>query len=257
MRKYLLTALFVFAFTTNITSQTTGREIMEMVQNQDRGTSTHILIKLDLIDKRNNISTRILELYSKENSEQKMDTMIIFHRPASVKNTRFLSLGSSNKVPEQWIFLPALKKTKRITTSDADQSFFGTDFTYSDMGGANIDKSSYSLLREETLNGNLCWVVESVPNNPMGCDYSKKISWISKEMIVPVYIEMFDREGKIVKKLSTENIEKIQGYWTPLITRMENIQIKHTTVLTMDKIVYNENLPDSIFTARFLQTGRP
>lgn len=257
MRKYLLMVLFFTTIVTDITAQTNGREIMEMVQKQERGTSTHILIKLDLIDKRENISTRILELYSKVNSEQKMNTMIIFHRPASVKNTRFLSIGHSNKVPEQWIYLPALKKTKRITTSDADQSFFGSDFTYSDMGGANIDKSSFSLLREETLNGIQCWVVESIPNNPHGSDYSKKISWISKEMIIPVYIEMFDREGKIIKKLTTENIEKIQGYWTPLVTRMENIQINHTTILTMDKIVYNENLPDSIFTSRFLQTGRP
>ena len=144
-----------------------------------------------------------------------------------------------------------------IKLNSSRYPIFGSDFTYSDMGGANIDKSSFSLLREETLNGIQCWVVESIPNNPHGSDYSKKISWISKEMIIPVYIEMFDREGKIIKKLTTENIEKIQGYWTPLVTRMENIQINHTTILTMDKIVYNENLPDSIFTSRFLQTGRP
>ncbi len=257
MKRYLLLILLVTALVTDITAQSNGREIMELVQKQERGTSTHILIKLELIDKRENISSRILELYSKVNSEHKMNTMIVFHRPASVKNTRFLSIGHINKVPEQWIYLPALKKTRRITTSDADQSFFGTDFTYSDMGTANIDKSSFLFLREETLDGIQCWVVESVPNNPAGSDYSKKISWISKEMIIPIYIEMFDRQGKIIKKLTTENIEKIQGYWTPLVTRMENVQIDHTTILTMDKIVYNENFPDSIFTSRFLQTGRP
>lgn len=257
MKKYFIATAFIFTVAMSITAQTTGREIMELIQKQDRGTTTHALVTMDLIDKKGNISTRILELYSKENNEKKLNTMIIFHRPASVKNTRFLSIGHSDKVPEQWIYMPALKRTKRITTSDADQSFLGTDFTYADMGAADIDKAAYSLLREEKLDGIQCWIIETKPVESAGSDYSKKISWISKEMLLPVYVEMFDKDGKLVKKLTTDNIEKIQGYWTPRVTKMKNVLTGHSTVLTMDKIVYDENLPDGIFTTRFLQTGRP
>ncbi len=257
MKKYLLTAAFIFTAVIGITAQTTGREIIELIQAQDRGKSTHALVSMDLIDKRGNISTRILELYSKENSEKKMNTMIVFHRPSSVKDTRFLSIGHSEKVPEQWIYMPALKRTKRITTSDADQSFLGTDFTYADMGANDIDKANYSLLREEGLDNEQCWVVETKPMKSAGSDYFRTISWISKEMLLPVYVEMYDKKNKLIKKLTTDNIEKIQGYWTPRITKMENVQTGHSTILKMDKIVYDENLPDGIFTSGFLKTGRP
>ncbi len=257
MKKYI-TILFLFTLSAMyIGAQTTGREIMELIKEQDRGTSTHALVTMELIDKRGNISTRILELYSKENNEKKLNSMIVFHRPSSIKDTRFLSIGHNNKVPEQWIYMPALKRMKRITTSDADQSFLGTDFTYTDMGANDIEKASYVLLREEALEGVLCWVVETKPLESSGSDYSKTISWISKEMLLPVYVEMFDKHNKLLKKLTTDTIEKIQGFWTPGLTKMENVQTEHSTVLKMDKIVYNENLSDGIFTSRFLQTGRP
>ena len=237
MKKYFIATVFIFTVVMSITAQTTGREIMELIQKQDRGTTTHALVTMDLIDKKGNISTRILELYSKENNEKKLNTMIVFHRPASVKDTRFLSIGHSDKVPEQWIYIPALKRTKRITTSDADQSFLGTDFTYADMGAVNIDSATYSLLREEKMDGIQCWIIETKPMESAGSDYSKKISWISKEMLLPVYVEMFVKDGKLVKKLTTVNIEKIQDYWTPRVTKMENVLTGHSTVLTMDKIV--------------------
>ena len=257
MKKYFIAACFITIAVMSISAQATGKEIMELIQNQNRGTSTHALVTMDLIDKKGTVSSRILELYTKINNEQKLNTMIVFHRPASVKDTRFLSVGHSNKVPEQWIYLPALKRVKRITTSDADQSFLGTDFTYADMGATKIDQSTYSLLREEKLKGNMCWVIETIPMASAGSDYSKKISWVSKEMLLPIYVEMFDKEGKLIKKLTTDNIEKIQGFWTPRVSKMENVQSEHSTILTMDKIVYEENLPDGIFTTGFLKTGRP
>ncbi|MCK5153441.1 MAG: outer membrane lipoprotein-sorting protein, partial [Spirochaetales bacterium] len=229
MKSYITALFFITMAVVQITAQTNGREIMELIKEQDRGTSTHALVSMDLIDKRGNISTRILELYSKENNEKKFNTMIVFHRPSSVKNTRFLSIGHNDKVPEQWIYMPALKRMKRITTSDADQSFLGTDFTYTDMGAMSIDSATYSLIREESLNGIQCWIVESIPMEYSGSDYSKTISWISKEMLLPVYIEMYDRQGKLVKKLTTENIEMIQGHWTPIVTKMENVQTGHST----------------------------
>lgn len=257
MKKYILTIVIIFTVVLGITAQTTGREIMELIQNQERGKSTHALVTMDLINKRGNVSTRILELYSKKNSENKLNTMIVFHRPSSVKDTRFLSIGHSNKVPEQWIYIPALKRTKRITTSDADQSFLGTDFTYADMGANDIDRANYSLLREEKFENEQCWVIETRPQESAGSDYSRTVSWISKNMLLPIYVEMYDKQNKLIKKLTTDNIEKIQGYWTPEITKMENVQTGHSTVLKMDKIVYDENLPDGIFTSGFLQTGRP
>ncbi len=257
MRKYILSIIFIFTVVLGISAQITGREIIELIRNQDRGISTHALVTMDLTNKRGNVSTRILELYSKKNNENKLNTMIVFHRPSSIKDTRFLSIGHSDKVPEQWMYIPALKRTKRITTSDADQSFLGTDFTYADMGANEIDKANYSLLREEKLDNEQCWVIETKSLESSGSDYSRTISWISKYMLLPVYVEMYDRQNKLIKKLTTDNIEKIQGYWTPRVTKMENIQTGHSTVLKMDKIVYDENLPDGIFTSGFLQTGRP
>jgi hypothetical protein len=257
VKKNFFIVIFLTVILVTIIAQSNGKEIMEMVRNKERGNSTHALVNMDLTDKSGHVSSRILELYSKVNEEGKLNSMIVFHRPSSIKNTRFLSIAHSNGVPEQWIYLPALKQTKRITTSDADQSFLGTDFTYSDMGANDIEKANYTLIKEEKLGGELCWVIETIPLESAGSDYSKKISWISKSMLLPVYIEMYDFNEKLIKKLTTNNIENIQGYWTPLISRMENMKTGHSTTLTMDKIVYNENIPDGVFTSRFLKFGRP
>lgn len=249
------TAALLFLLTIPLHAQT-GREIMQQAADKDMGDTTHTLVQMDLIDKNGTVSNRVVEMFGKESAEGSVMTMVIFHRPATVKDTRFLSITNEGRADDMWIYLPSLKRVRRIASSEGGDSFMGTDLTYDDMGSRDIDDDDHTLLGEESIDGYPCYVVESVPREPSDSQYSRRKTWMSKEMLLPIRTELFDKDGELLKVLTVGEIENIQGYWTPKITRMTNVQDNHSTVLTMERVIYNENLPDGIFTTRFLQTGR-
>ena len=130
----------------------------------------------------------------------------------------------------------------------------GSDFTYDDMGGRNVDEDEHELIRQEKIDGSLCWVIESVPiendNN-----YSKRISWIRQDALIPVKVEFYDRMGSLLKTLSASDITKDGEYWTTRRLEMVNHQRNHKTILTLDEIVYDLDLNESLFTVPSLERG--
>lgn len=256
IKKTFLILISAFLLSAASLSALTGKEIMQEASDSNEADSTHSLVDLKLIDKSNSMSTRIIEMFGKKNSKDESLSLIIFHSPASVKNTRFLSLENKGRGSDQWIYLPALKKVRRIAAGEGNKSFMGTDLTYDDMGSRNIEDDTHKLAGENKVNGRACYVVESIPRNGTKSQYSKRISFVDKERMIPLKMELFDKEGKLLKIMVMGDIKNIQGHWTPLSTSMENVQEKHKTIITITKIVYDEKLPDGIFTTRFLQSGR-
>ena len=239
-------------------SALTGRDIAESVDNRPNGSSSHTLVQMELTDKNGSVNTRVIEEYSMDSDDDLGQVVIVFHSPASVKNTRFLVMEKQGDADDdKWIYLPALQRVRRIAASEGDQSFMGTDFSYDDMSSIDIDEYEYSLLREETLNGIDCYVVEAVPLDPEDKQYSKLVSWVQKDSWVNRKVEMYDKKGDLLKTLETIRVETVQGYETPIETKMTNVQDDHSTVLTVQKVKYDEKYPSGLFSTRFLQSGRP
>ncbi len=236
----------------------TGREIAENVENRPDGSSSHTLVQMKLIDKNGLENTRIIEEYSMDTSDGLGRVVMVFHSPASVKNTRFLVLeNQGNKDDDKWIFLPALQRVRRIAASEGDQSFMGTDFSYDDMSSLDIDDYTYTLLTEERLGDLDCYVVEAVPVDPDDNQYSRLVTWVEKNNWVNRKVEMYDKKGSLLKILEVKQVESVQGYETPIMTKMTNVQDNHSTELTVQKVQYDESYPDGLFSTRFLQSGRP
>ena len=236
----------------------TGREIAENVDNRDTGDSSHSLVQMDLIDKNGEVSSRRIEEYSMDDKKDLGRVLMIFHAPASVKNTRFLVMEKEGDADDdQWIYLPAMQRVRRIASSEGSSSFMGSDFSYDDMSSRDIDDYSYKILGEESIDGVPCYKVEVLPEDLDDDQYSKLITWVDKELWVNRKVEMYDKKEKLEKVLNVERLEAVQGYQTPIITRMSNVQNGHSTLLTVKKFVYNESFPESIFSTRFLQTGKP
>lgn len=236
----------------------TGREIAENVENRDKGDSTHSMVQMDLIDKNGGVSTRVIEQFGKEDDQDRNRVIMVFHSPASVKNTRFLVLEKGEgRDDDKWIYLPAMQRVRRIASSEGSDSFMGTDFSYDDMSSREIDDYTYTLLREEEQGGTACYVIEILPKDPADSQYGRLISWVGKNDWVNRRADMYDKAGELEKVLTVERIESVQGFPTPIVTRMRNVQNGHSTLLTVKKFVYNDRFPASIFTTRFLQTGKP
>ena len=118
---------------------------------------------------------------------------MFFKAPADVKNTSFLNYSyDDDRDDDQWLYLPALKKVKRISGGSKEDYFMGSDFTYEDMEKRSPNKDSHKLLKTETLNGEVCYVIESTPKEEG--QYSKRVAWVIKDKWIPLKIEFYDED---------------------------------------------------------------
>jgi outer membrane lipoprotein-sorting protein len=245
----------------------TGRDVIDKAKGfLDKVNSMHALMGMDLIDKDGTVNSRTMEVwgvtYDQQNNLSKL--VMEFQAPASVKGTRFLQIENSGRSDDKWIYLPALGRVRRIASSEGNSSFMGSDFTYDDLSNRDVDKDNNKLLREEKLGDYDCYVVESTPKELGSAQYSKRITWVTKDQWIPLRIEMYSKKtGKLEKLLTVDqNMKKIDGIWTVFSAVMTNKETGHSTKLYIkgpeDKpyIEYNKKISDQRFTQRFLKTGR-
>jgi len=155
--------------------------------------------------------------------------------------------------------VPAIDLVRRIATSDARSSFVGSDFTYEDVSGRDIPADTHTLLREEKIGDRDCYVVESVPKEPI--EYVKRISWIDKGTFLPLKEEYYDVQKELTRVFTADKIEEVAGterkernaFPTATKRTMKNLKTGHRTEVTFTSVSYNIGLPDSIFTERYLR----
>ncbi|MDR2759731.1 MAG: outer membrane lipoprotein-sorting protein [Spirochaetaceae bacterium] len=202
------------------------------------------------------VSERVLDQYSKDGPRGSR-TIIVFQRPPSVANTRFLTMENPGNPDDRWIFLPALGKVRRIAASEGSGNFMGTDFSYDDISSASRDAEldTHTLLREESLNGRTCYVIESTPKDK-SYQYSKMVQWIDKASLISYKIELYDRRGTLVKQVEILDVKEVQGRLSPVVTRMTTIAAGTSTTITTI-LKYDDPIPEGVFTTGYLETGRP
>jgi hypothetical protein len=203
-------------------------------------------------------SERVIDQYAQDDARGNARTVSVFQRPATVAGTRFLTIDNTSGGSDRWIFLPALGKIRRIAASESGGSFMGTDFSYDDISFANrnVALDTHTLLREETLNGVACYVIQSVPG-ASGYPYSKTISWIGKQNSLIYKSELYDRRGTQVKLMEMLDYREAQGRLTPMQMKISTLAAGTSTTIFMDIIKYDDPIPETVFTQRFLETGRP
>jgi outer membrane lipoprotein-sorting protein len=180
---------------------------------------------------------------------------MFFTTPADVRNTSFMNWSySDGRADDQWIYLPALKRTKRISSDGKSDYFMGSDFTYDDLGDRHPNQDEHKLLREESIDGKACYVVESTPREA-GYIYSRTITWVMKDNYIGLKREFYDDGGKLLKVLKIIKYDKIDGFWTILETEMHNVQKDHRTNMKFTEVQKNKGIPDTMFTERSMTIG--
>lgn len=234
----------------------TGRQIMEKVENRPEGDDQKARARLILINHRGKQKERSMLTFSKTYGADEK-SLIFFVSPASIRGTGFLTweYDDAARSDDRWLYLPALRRSRRITSGEKNDYFLGTDFTYEDLGSGSLDDNTYRLLREENLEDRQCWVVEAIPRKEEDL-YSRKISWIWKDALMGLKVDYYDRSGSLMKTLWMEDIRKQDGFWTAFKMRMENFEKKHKTLLVFDEVRYNLGLTDSLFQVTTLERGQ-
>ncbi len=235
----------------------TGKDVMDMMEAKESPKSTHALVELLITEKNGSVKDRVVEMWSLTTKNDLNRQMMVFRAPASVKNTRFL-VKENETGDDKWIFMPALGKVRRIAASDGDSAFMGTEFTYDDMSGGDIDDDMHELLREEEMAGYNCYVVESIPKDPKDSQYSRRVQWVVKDddILMPIKVELYSKKGELNKILTINELEYIDGFWIPNSTKMENLLSKRSSEINNKKIEINKRTNPAYFEKRFLTTGK-
>jgi outer membrane lipoprotein-sorting protein len=243
-----------------------AEEVVRMFDERYDGDSAITDITMVLIDKRDRQRIRNLKLYSKDYGED-TKTLSLFESPADIRGTAYLNFdwNESLRDDDSWLYLPALQRVKRLPSSDTSDSFLGSDFTYADINGYEIDWYDYSFVNEsEIVDGDDCWVIEIIPKPEFkdraeeATGYSKKQSWISKEKLVQLRGQVWEIRGNRVKFFTASEVELIEDIWT--VKRLQAITTRngrqeHASVLQINSIDYNSEVPDDLLTTEAMQRG--
>lgn len=232
----------------------TGKQIIDKIRVQESYTDTMIKIKMTLVNKRNETRERMIVNRIKKIGGLSR-TMTTFLFPDDVKGTKFLTIENEGRDDDQFLFLPALDKVRRISSNQKGQSFMGTDFSYSDLSSRDPEEGAHTKLRSENKDGFDCYVVESVPD-PEDTDtaYAKIITWVRTDIWVPVYIEFYDKKtGELLKVLTAGEFQKTDDIWMAHHTEMKDVRKDHKTVIEIKSVENNQGLTDDDFSQRFLK----
>ncbi len=235
---------------------TTGTEIMQRVQDTQKADSSAMDIRLSLIESNGEVRERRIQTLTLT-EDGLTNTITVFLSPASVKNTRFLTRQRNDGTDDQWIYLPALSRVKRIAASEGSGSFMGSDFSYSDMASTtyDTDEADHTLLREETINNRDAYVIESIPIT--ASDYGKTVIWVDKETYLPLKVDFYEKYGStVLKRLITNEITFTEGRWITKSITMTTLATNHSTRIEIVQAKYNIPMNSGYFTTSFLETGR-
>ena len=232
----------------------TGKQIIDKVYNRPTGDDQTSDLTMTLINKSGAKRIRIIKQFTMDLGEVEKSIMF-FLSPADVKNTSFMNWTyDSDQSDDQWIYLPALKKTKRISSDSKSDYFMGSDFTYDDLGDRKLEDDTHKLLREETIDGKECYVVESKSKDE-DYIYSKTLVWVDKSNFIGVKKEFYDEDEDLLKVLAIKEIEEISGIWVIKNSEMKNVQKNHRTTIVLSNIQINTGLSASKFTERMMMRG--
>ncbi|OGT19432.1 MAG: hypothetical protein A2V90_01275 [Gammaproteobacteria bacterium RBG_16_57_12] len=177
---------------------------------------------------------------------------IYFFRPADVKDMTFMIYKYPARDDDRWMFIPAINMVKRIAAQDKRSSFVGSDFTYEDVSGRDIEEDTYVIEREEKLGDRDCYVVKSTPKDT-DADFGHKVTWVDKANFLPLKEEQYDRKGVAYKQFTADEVADVKVFPTVIKRTMQNLQTGHRTEVVYLKADYDLGIEDNLFSERFLR----
>jgi outer membrane lipoprotein-sorting protein len=211
---------------------------------------------MELRNKQGDTSIRYIRIKTLEVIGDGDKSMSIFDEPADVRGTAFLTFSHAVKPDEQWLYLPALKRVKRINSKNKSGPFMGSEFAYEDIASQEVEKYTYKYLHDETLNGIDCFVIERYPAYEHS-GYTRQVVWVNKAEYRPEKIVFYDRKNTLLKTLSYSGYQQYLGkFWRADEMFMENHQTGKSTRLTWSNYQFRTGLDDGDFNKNSLKRAR-
>ena len=263
MKRFIVCLAGIAVFVSLALAQTnpspSGTEIMKKVLSQSNWKDMSGDLIMMLTTSRGETRVRNMKFYSKKKNENESMMLIKIIAPADVRGTAFLTIEHQNRDDDRYLYLPALRRVKKITASGKGGNFMSSDFTYYDMGKPKLNDWTYKRLPDETVDGHPCFLVEATAASPKitkETGYSKIVRWIRKDTFTTIKAVFYDRDGKKWKGLLVPEVKKLNGVWFSTIMVMHDIQIDHTSKMEFKNLKINTGVPAKYFSLRYLQRGQ-
>ncbi|NOX36317.1 MAG: outer membrane lipoprotein-sorting protein [Calditrichaeota bacterium] len=246
----------IWLATASSAQELSGREIMEKALHKTTWKDMQADVTLILQNPRGEQRVRKIKMFSRKRTENESDMLMRFISPPDVRNTAFLIIEHADGDDERYLYLPALRRVKRIASSGKGGNFMSSDFSYYDIGRPKLNDWTYRRLPDEVVEGFDCYKIECLPASPeisRDTGYNKIIRWIRKDILVTVQSHYFDRGNRLWKILTVPAVEEINGVWFQTDLVMQDVQTNHRSEMKFENIKVNVNLPPRFFSVRYLQ----
>ncbi|KZY29213.1 MULTISPECIES: outer membrane lipoprotein-sorting protein [unclassified Oleiphilus] len=211
---------------------------------------------MTLRNKRGEESVRVLRVKSLEVENDGDKGLTIFDEPKTVRGTALLTFSHKVDADDQWLFLPALKRVKRIASKNKSGPFMGSEFAFEDLSSQEVEKYSYEYLKDEACGTETCFVVKRFPTDK-NSGYTSQIAWIDQSEYRVHKIEFYDRKKALLKTLNSSDYNQyLDQYWRPNVMKMQNHQTGKSTDLIWSNFQFSTGLSDSDFTKNSLKRAR-
>ncbi len=252
-----VTAFLASAYVGAQSAEERGLAIAREVDVRDAGfQDATVDITMYLRDKQGNERARNMRNKIMEVEGDGDKSMIIFDNPGDVKGTAFLSFTHKEGPDDQWLFLPALKRIKKISSSNKAGAFMNSEFAFEDIASQEVEKYTYRFLREDEFEGRKVFVNESDPVDPKS-GYSKIDVFVDQERYIPLKVEFYDRGGRHKKTLTLTGYQSyLDKYWRANTWTMENHQTGKSTVLKMNNWTFRNGFSESDFNKNSLSRAK-
>ena len=252
---FLLSLLPAFAFAQ--TPEERGLEIAMAADAADTGFGDFTAdMRMILKNKAGKTSTRVIRIKTLEVEGDGDKSLSLFDQPADVKGTAMLTWTHGLEPDDQWMYLPALKRVKRINSRNKSGPFMGSTFAFEDLGSQEVEKYTYKYLRDEACGDLQCYVMERYPAYEYS-GYTRQVVWLDKEAYRAVKIEFYDRKKSLLKTLEASGFQQYLGkYWRPASMNMVNHQTGKSTLLEWENYQFQTGLTEADFRSQTLKRLR-
>ncbi|MDH3710163.1 MAG: outer membrane lipoprotein-sorting protein [Cyclobacteriaceae bacterium] len=252
-------AIIVFSISTILANAQNGSDHgLEIANNADLADngfeSSEVKLKMILRNKQGQESTRLLETKTLELVEDGDKSLIVFNSPRDVKGTATLTFTHKQGSDDQWLYLPAVNRVKRISSDNKSGPFMGSEFAYEDLSSQEIEKYSYRFVKNEQYEGHNCAVVAQDPVDPKS-GYTKRLVWYNLDEDYRLEkIEFYDRKDVLLKTLTYSDYQLYLGkHWRAGTFQMVNHQTDKQTTLIFEDYAFKTGLNAEDFSQNSLK----
>jgi len=237
----------------------TALDIMRKQRDLQRVKDEQEVQQMDVINKAGVAKQRRVVRHTLTDRQDLSKILLRFLAPRDVENTGLLTWEAKGGEDDQWLYLPATKKVKRIASSGKKNRFMGTDFAFEDLRPENLELNRYSLVGSEAVEGQDCWVIEAVPateRQAADSGYSKRKLWVRKDSHYTIKREYYDKKEKLEKIEQSRSLVNVLGtVWRANQVEMQDVQEKTSTLVKVESRALNKGLSDALFTETSLIAG--